>query len=105
MGWKEVILPVMAAAPPLTPLHTTLMAWHMLTVEFVALALWLSWLAWRHEALSKSSALFFCTLLALASIITGWMAFGNLTELPQWTLFVAAAIPILWAQRRRRQTS
>jgi len=106
MGWQEVIIPLIDAAPPATPLHTTLMAWHMLTVEFVVLALWLAWLAWRKEALSKSSALFLCALLlghALASIVSGWMAFGNLTELPQWTLFVAASIPLLWVRRRWRQ--
>lgn len=102
MGGPEINAPVQTSA--LDPVIRAVMAavWHALTGLFLVQGLGMVWVAWRGgQALVLS-------VLAVALVFTGLFlgigitSLGNVTDMPQWTLFATIAVLSIWGLRKAR---
>ncbi|MEL7151813.1 MAG: hypothetical protein AAGK71_13835 [Pseudomonadota bacterium] len=101
VGGPEVNAPVQSSGLDPVVRAVSAVVWHALTALFLVLAAALAWAA-RHS----NPLLIWVTLalnLAFIAIFAaiGLVALGNLSEMPQWTLFVAISLCLLIGLRRR----
>ena len=101
VGGPEVNAPVQSSGLDPVVRAVSAVVWHALTALFLVLAAAFAWAA-RHS----NPLLIWVTLalnLAFIAIFAaiGLVALGNLSEMPQWTLFVAISLCLLIGLRRR----
>ena len=101
VGGPEINSPVQSSGLDPVVRAVSAVVWHALTALFLVLAAALAWTA-RHN----NPLLIWVTLalnLAFIAIFAavGVVALGNLTEMPQWTLFVAISLCLLVGLRRQ----
>jgi len=101
VGGPEINAPVQSSGLDPVVRAVSAVVWHALTALFLVLAAALAWTA-RHN----NPLLIWVTLalnLAFIAIFAavGVVALGNLTEMPQWTLFVAISLCLLVGLRRQ----
>lgn len=108
LGGPEINAPVQASTLDPVVRAVSAVVWHALTALFLVLALALWWAA-RHPNTPLLLATLALTLsFSAIFLLVGSLELGNLSEMPQWTLFAAIAICLglgLRGQRRARERS
>ena len=105
LGGPEVNAPVQESA--LDPVVRAVMAvaWHALTALFLALAAALAWAARRpNPALLLLGLVLSGSFVAIFGAI-GIAQLGNVTAMPQWTLFAMTSVLLVWGLTRDRRAA
>lgn len=100
VGGPEINAPVQASTldPVVRAVFTVV--WHALTALFLVLAIALAWAARHTNPPLLWMTLALCLAFIALFMVLGVTALGNLTEMPQWTLFAAISLCLIIGLRR-----